>query len=370
MILSDTAIASRNQDRMGRAGFAEKLAEAILQWKSEDSIVIGLFGPWGSGKTSLLRMALEALGEKTADAPRNAGPIVVWFDPWLFSDRSDLMMELFRELLKYIEGKKPKATREVRAQLADYVELFSLADYIPIPGAAPVAAALGKTLKTLAKKPGVADLRHAVDSAFRTLGRRVIVVIDNIDRLTQGETRLIFQAIKLNADFPNTIYLLAADRSIVEKSLETEQVISGRAYLEKIVQVGFDVPVPDPSHITTYLDAELESIVGQNPDLWDEERWRSLYHVGFRQLFTNLRDVKRFMSSLSFTFPILKDEVNPIDFIGLEAIRVFAPDVYAGIGRSKSLFLHLMDLSRTSENILAVCRREVVGLPKCGLAGH
>jgi hypothetical protein len=353
VIFDDTAIASKSQDRLGRAGFAGRLATAILDWEEKDSIVIGLFGPWGCGKTSLLRMALEAVREKTAAIPDAGKPIVVWFDPWMFSDRSDLMMALFHELLKHIEGKRAKVTRDARAHLADYADLLALAEYIPVPAAAPVASTLSKSLKAISKKPSVVDLRRAVDDAFRMLGRRVIVVLDDIDRLTQGEIRTVFQTIKLNADFPNTVYLIAADRSVVEKSLDTEQGISGRAYLEKIVQAAFDVPAPDPSYITDLLDAGLESIVGENPDYWDENRWRSLYYAGFRQLFTNLRDTKRFLSALSFTFPMVKQEVNPVDFIGLEAIRVFAPDVYVEIGRRKSLFLSLMDLSRASENISA-----------------
>ena len=119
-----------------------------------------------------------------------------------------------------------------------------------------------------------------------------------------------FQTIKLNANFPNTVYLVAADRSVVEKSLDTEQGVSGRAYLEKIVQVGFDVPLPDAALVSAALRDEIDRIIASVPGAdWEGYRWTGLYQAGFRGLFTNLRDVKRFFGALSFTLPMMQQDV-------------------------------------------------------------
>ncbi len=65
------------------------------------------------------------------------------------------------------------------------------------------------------------------------------MVIDDIDRLIPSEVQELFQLIKVNADFPNVVYLVLFDRSVVEKNIEKVVAVSGRDYLEKIVQVGF-----------------------------------------------------------------------------------------------------------------------------------
>lgn len=70
----------------------------------------------------------------------------------------------------------------------------------------------------------------------------ILIGIDDLDRLTADEVRLVFQLIKANADFPNLVYLTLFQRDIVEGNLEKAKSGSGKDFLEKVVQVGFDVP--------------------------------------------------------------------------------------------------------------------------------
>ncbi len=81
----------------------------------------------------------------------------------------------------------------------------------------------------------------------------LLVVIDDIDRLIPSEVQELFQLIKVNADFPNVVYLVLFDRSVVEKNIEKVVAVSGRDYLEKIVQVGFDVPLIERARLHRVL---------------------------------------------------------------------------------------------------------------------
>ncbi|HEY4618302.1 MAG TPA: P-loop NTPase fold protein, partial [Flavobacterium sp.] len=132
-------------------------------------------------------------------------------------------------------------------------------------------------------------------------------------------------------------------RTIVEKALDTEQGISGRDYLEKIIQVGFDIPAIEHNRIEKILLPQLDLIIN-SIDLkhWDQNRWGNLYHSGLGKLFKSIRDVKRFLNSLTFNIKLIADEVNPIDFIGLEALRVFYPEIYKSIATNKELFIDPM----------------------------
>lgn len=90
-------------------------------------------------------------------------------------------------------------------------------------------------------------MRDKVSKALKKLDKPLIVVLDDIDRLSTPEIRDIFKLVRLTASFPNIIYILAFDRVRVEQALG-EQGISGRDYLEKILQLVADLPVI-PDHV-------------------------------------------------------------------------------------------------------------------------
>ena len=89
---TDKPIQNSTEDLLGRKSFSKTLSEAINQYKGTDSLVIGLFGKWGVGKTSIVNMVLENLNDK----------IIVNFSPWNYDSHSDLINLFFIELRKSI----------------------------------------------------------------------------------------------------------------------------------------------------------------------------------------------------------------------------------------------------------------------------
>jgi len=153
---------------------------------------------------------------------------------------------------------------------------------------------------------------------------------------------LIFRLIRLNADFINTIYILSFDRDVVEKALSEEQSDdSGRKYLEKFIQVPFDLPLPEHTKIIEILMKHIIALLP--PESRDEfnsycYRWTKLRNE-FYSFFRTLRDVKRYINGLLLTLPTINEEINYIEFITLEAIRIFEPDIYSRIAENKELLL-------------------------------
>src|SRR3954447_20303879 len=86
---ADRPIVAEAEDLLGRGGFARMLAAEALAPAREEGFVIGLTGPWGSGKTSVLKLVEQALGE---DA------VMVSFNPWLFSKGDELVVRFLAEL--------------------------------------------------------------------------------------------------------------------------------------------------------------------------------------------------------------------------------------------------------------------------------
>ena len=266
MFFSDDPIKHRDEDRLGRKQFAERLAEGIIQWEGGDSSVIGLYGDWGAGKTSILNMTVEAL--ENADAGKQL--IIARFNPWGFSGHLDLLAIAFRELAAAIGRDSPgKLAQGLGKLLQTYAGLLEL---MPVPP--PVPNIMSRLLRRLgaslsrggeARNSDLRAVRSLVEQSLRDLGRRILVIIDDIDRLSDEEIREIFKLVKVVGDFPNTMYLLAFDPSIVQKALEETQRGAGAQYLEKIVQLPFQVPQPASEKISDELTTMLNSVLRDVP---------------------------------------------------------------------------------------------------------
>lgn len=322
-------------------------------------------------------------------------PLIIEFNPWQWAGNEQLTVAYFNEVKKIVgvkdKSKKAKkaaqllkaysaflsATQEVVKGIPDV--LFGILAILLVAGAAspllpllaqytdiltPLAGAGAlivlllsrsqKLLDALAKRSEeraqlelktLVEIKNELSSALRQLDRQLLVVIDDIDRLSPKEMREVFQLVKANADFPNFIYLLPFQRSSViaaNNALDSD----GDAFLEKIVQVTFEIPPLDSEAVVTHLTEHLNALFA--PELargdFDHERWFEVLHAGLQTHFQNLRTVNRFVAMLAFRVEALRKhgmlEVNSIDFIALEVLREFEPQLFLRLRNSKQLLTH------------------------------
>lgn len=343
----DKAIESCDDDELNRCEFSKSLGEAICKYDGEDSIVMGLLGKWGYGKTSIINMAIEYI-EKVSEGKDNP-PIIIQFNPWLFSNQNQLIKKFFDEISINIKDK------EIVGKFKSYVNKL----IPPIMGLVSVidpARAQG-LIKTAEYVEGMQSEEESLESIKKDINEfiikenlRIIVIIDDIDRLSDFEIRQIFQLVKLIADFKNTTYLLSFDRSVVIKAMEKVQKGSGNNYLEKIVQIPFEVPKLSKRDKEQILISKMNDIIKDIPeDRIDQAYWQNLYHGGIKTLFKNIRDINRYINTLKFNLGMVKDEVNIVDFFAITSIQVFLPEVYYEIRENKELFTELFNLNTTTE---------------------
>lgn len=389
---ADRPITSRGDDLLGRADFADSLANAIGSWKQRDSLIVALYGLWGSGKSSVKNMVLESLrGFKPS-------PLIVEFNPWEWAAQAQVSEAFFHEI-EVVLGREDKSKHRRRRAAkwrayAAYISVGSVflsgirnlvsallaatavlgigASIFQSGAMRSVTATIGTVSLALAavfkwggkladswaatlsasveaRQRGLSEVKAELAGLLAELERPLVVVIDDVDRLTPDEIRLLFQLLKVNADFPNLVYLLLFQREVVEQSLGHARPVTGREFLEKIVQVGFDIPLIERPRMERVLFAGLDELLGDETvaKRFDQRRWGNTFIPGLRPYFETLRDVRRFVATFSFHVGLLRTggsfEVNPIDLIALEVVRVFEPEVYRMIPDTKGVLTSTTD---------------------------
>jgi predicted KAP-like P-loop ATPase len=321
-LAADNPVRQLSDDKLGRTSAAKSFALNVLRLDTSEGVVVGVLGAWGSGKTSFINLARPTFEED--------GVPVLDFNPWMFSGAEQLVQSFFSELSAQLKLKPGLV--EVGKGLEEYGEMFSGLAWVPIVGPwIERGQDLAKLIENLLqrKKEGVGSQRAKVDKALRALNKPIVVVLDDIDRLNTSEIRDIFRLVRLTANFPNLIYVLAFDRKRVEDAL-SEEGIPGRAYLEKILQIGFDLPTV-PEHVLNQqifaeIDAALEGI--PNAGSFDSNAWPDVFVEVIRPLISNMRDVRRYVAAISGTVSSLEGQIALVDVLALEAVRVFLPDVF------------------------------------------
>ncbi len=323
---ADKPIKNVDEDLLGREYFAKKFANAIGDMKSKDGLVIGVYGKWGSGKTSLVNMALKEL-ETTSDN------VVVKFLPWNYSSADILIPEFFSCLEAEINGKHKDISKTIGKALINYKETFLLLK--PVPKVGGILAKAGMLLsdnlgRYLSREHTVADRKEKLETALLGLDKRIIVVIDDIDRLDKACIRNIFQLVKQVADFSNITYILLMDDEVVSKALEDVQTGNGYDYIEKIVQVPISVPEIFNQKLSEILFNKLNVEVGVGNEV-DSRYWQFIYSNCVEHCINNLRDINRLINISSFKINLLKNEICIEDIIALSAIEMKEPELYKWI---------------------------------------
>jgi predicted KAP-like P-loop ATPase len=331
---SDKPIENENDDRFQRYGFSKRVAETIIQRKSTDCIVIGVYGAWGEGKTSVINFIEKELeGQETI--------LSFKFNPWRFTDENALLLHFFQQLASALNTNIKTRTEKIGDLIGKYSDLVNYD--------APWIGNIGKALKfgsSLIKKPTLEESKKRVEEALIKANIKIVVFIDDIDRLDKDELHAIFRLVKLNADFSNIVYVLAFDEKMVASAISQRfgngEVEAGESFLEKIIQVPLKIPVAQPTALKNFTLKLVEEILNSKEvEVSDNELSR------FVNEFTNNilvaldtpRLAVRYSNSISFSLPLLNGEINVVDLLIIEALKIFYPTFYHFIKDNPKYFI-------------------------------
>lgn len=345
---ADKPIQASNQDLLGRSGFAEAIAKAIIDQKGDASHVIGLYGQWGSGKTSTLNMVAEAIAQ--TGGGKNDTPYVIMFSSW-GSDSIAQLLSRFCSALQNAShlGKAEKNVKKLTKLLSEYSDL--LTDLSPKIGF--MANVVGKIS---GKSKSAAEIKSEIGDTLKKQKRKIVVIIDDIDRLPDEQVRHVFQFVNSVVDFPNVIYILPFDYSVVASALSGVQGADGEAYMHKVIQVPLTLPDPQPGCLLEFLSDEVDTLIDQSRDDFSQERlWQVTTSLIMPQMNT-MRDMRRLQNVFRFQTHILGKNLNSIDILGLSALIAFDPLLYDWIKSNKHLLLSPRYGEKSDERREAIAR--------------
>ncbi|MGD0833913.1 MAG: P-loop NTPase fold protein [Candidatus Dormibacteria bacterium] len=314
----DWPVTTLAADELGRAPFARALAEEILSAPVDGAYVMGLNGVWGSGKTSVLNMTADAIGDRA---------VVVHVNPWMFAGSGALDGTFFEEISRQLPT-EPPAWRRVAAGLGAYGRMLlpatTPADGEKAASAAPAAPA--------AVEPSPAAARAAVRAQLAGVDRRLVVLVDDVDRLSAAEISGVVRLVRLLGDFPNTVYMLAFDRHRVEECLGGGDLARGRDFLEKIVEVLYEVPALGEPDLATLVVHGLRAMTDVIPAaVLESGDWSNIFTFVVQPQLSTPRQARRYLRALPLTLHLVGEEVALADVLGLEAVRVLRPEMFGAI---------------------------------------
>lgn len=329
MYYSDDPITTPQEDAFGRGIFVNNLANDINHWTGTGSLVLALYGPWGTGKSSVLNLLQKKIEtDKLSE--------IILFDPWYFNSTEQLIQTFFAvvkdKTLAFASGSaKTNLNDAFKRYSASLSQLISWEPTIELPGGFKIN--LGGLKKKKEELQSPERVREDLRQALGKIKRRFIVIIDNLDRLDSPELMLMFKLVRLCSDFPNFVFVLAFDHEQVRKLIQSQGV--DPAFLEKIVQIDIELPSIDQNDIDHFISESLQQLIkDQNLRLYQNswDRFAQIYNQTVSShLINNLRTAKRYLNSVSFTIPIVREDVDFADFLILEVLRVFYPRIYSGL---------------------------------------
>lgn len=324
------------RDDFKRKPFAQRISTTIVSRREPSSIVIGIYGKWGEGKTTVLNFIENEL-------KKHENIICIRYNPWYYSNEAMLLQDFFDVLAEELE--KVDSSNNLKTQIKKYGKHIS--QFATSKSATVNLGPLRFNPFSSDSFLNLAESKKEIQAILKKCNVRIVVLMDDIDRLDKTEIQSIFKLVKLSADFYYLDYILAFDEEMVASAIGekygSNDIESGRNFLEKIINVPLHLPQIGETALFYYLrdgiDNNVLPIIKHRLEKEEYEIFFEQFKKGIQIKLKTPRMAKRYQNALIFALPILKDEVNILDLMLIEGIRVFYPKMYDVIKNNAEVFL-------------------------------
>jgi hypothetical protein len=329
---------------LGFDQYARAFAELIR--RSEPRFAVGIFGDWGSGKTTLMHAIQRRLEvDETV--------VALWFNAWRYEREEHLIVPLLDTLREALVGwaERPGRDRDLRdravqaaatvarAARAILAGLSVTARLGGLPAGAELAFDAGRTVADWRQtaEEAAQQSRSPYHASFRALRaslaefvergqQRIVVFVDDLDRCLPASALEVLESMKLFFDLEGFVFVVGLDREVVERAIEAkyrplqagadggvvEAPVKGSEYIKKMFQVPFVLPPVSPLQLDDFLRSLDQA--GLPDEQRDDLQLRVRPHLSFviTEAGVNPREIKRYVNAYTLqrkTRPALDAEV-------------------------------------------------------------
>ena len=334
----ETQINDVGDDELNRNNFAKKIAQSIIDYKFEESLTIGIMGSWGSGKSSLIKL--------TEDILKKEDLIIIHFNPWFFSNQENLYLQFFKSIITSLNNQKINDKSIFERKIIPKRKIFkksdkSIENYFNYLKYSSIELDFDNLFyplnaEDLESFDSLQFHKKQCEKYFSSLSLKIIVIIDDIDRLTDKEISQIFILVKSLADFKNFIYILLFDKLIVSRAINPINSKDNK-FIDKIIQIPISVPKISEikmdelilKYIKTIYNDQLEKNYKRVSNNFDEI-------FDYLKIFIkDFRDLKRYQNTLRFYLDNFLGELNIDDFFLILALHLFEHELFLKIKENK-----------------------------------
>lgn len=309
-------------DLLGRDIFINNLYNVIVDNKARKKFVIALVGNWGSGKSTILNIVKKKL------KVHNDIIIIDSFDPWDYNDQSSMFRAMFDAILKESEIKFSMS--ESRKFVDMMYEMTFDSKY-------------GKYIKKLDLRRNqnineVKKIKEMVNTYLNINNKKVIFIIDNIDRADKENVNLLFKLVGNVLNFENITYLLSYD-DLKVKNIMNDDLKVDYNYLKKIIQLEIQVPIINKGKKYNIVEKSIKNLLllyGENKETL--YRYNSLI-TNISDTIKDIRDLKRYINSVITFYYRSNKRLYTIDTISIETIKMNNIELYKSIIENKRYFI-------------------------------
>ncbi|OMP74970.1 P-loop NTPase fold protein [[Flexibacter] sp. ATCC 35208] len=314
--VEDLAIETAEQDTFKRKKVAAEIAGRISITNNRKSFAIGILGEYGSGKTSFINLIKNSLDKKNTE--------IIDFNPWCADGTPNIQKDFFDLLASRLYTLNPK----ISGMILDYSRKLSRVDSSMENFIRQISF-----VNNIFNKGSYTDDYDRINHFLQLSGKKIIITIDDLDRLYKEEVIEVMRLIRNTANFSNIFYLVAYERSYIQEAIKSMNANAGNSYLDKIFQLEIPLPKRENEDLLKVVESLLEDFISAN----DMEAYRkniaskgfyNQYYIFFKTVFRQSRDVIKFVNNFKISYRLLVGEVLFEDLFGLELLKFRFPLIY------------------------------------------
>lgn len=334
-LLEDYFDPKKHIDLLNRKKIANTISSTIENTRTTKAFAISVVGDWGNGKTTFVEFI-------TTELKKNEQNIIIEFNPWKTSNNNQLITEFFSQMIEEVS----KFDKNLKKSLISYSNKLTIKDNFLFESI--------YSLINFSNKNTIEKFYSDINDEILNSGKRFIICIDDLDRLSGNEVLDVLKIIRNTSNFNNLFFIVGLDSSYIKEVLKKSNSIAfEEKYTQKIFQLEFVLPPINQNNLIKIIEIKIEetdtfkdnkgAIIElikeiNNPYnvpelLLSEERMPNKEYI-----LENPRDVIRFLNSFILAYKLIGDFVNLRDLITIELLKNKFVEIYIELSNSPSFF--------------------------------